>query len=226
MYGWDSDNPTATWGGLLGLLYGHKGLQKYFDKTDFSDGFNIARTRYNMPIPLDNFNDMSERGIEIIDAVVVDAMGGSILGNSWVIPHLNKEIETSAVPKTSVPWATIEDNDTRWIYDGFESDTNWNASGASLTKGYGNCTATLNFSGTAVQYYAYRSPKGGNVSIRIDGVNYGEFGQEDHSSSHGQYYVKIFEKRDLVKGHHTIQITGDQSDTEKTIDMLSIIENP
>ena len=226
MCGWDSDNPTATWGGLLGLLYGHKELQKHFDKTDFSDGFNIARTRYNMPIPLDNFNDMSERGIEIIDAVVVDAMGGSILGNSWVIPHLNKEIETSAVPKTSVPWATIEDNDTRWIYDGFESDTNWNASGASLAKGYGNCTATLNFSGTAVQYYAYRSPKGGNVSIRIDGVNYGEFGQEDHSSSHGQYYVKIFEKRDLVKGHHTIQITGDQSDTEKTIDMLSIIENP
>ena len=30
--GWDSDNPTATWGGLLGLLYGHKALEKIFDK--------------------------------------------------------------------------------------------------------------------------------------------------------------------------------------------------
>ncbi|MDC3132757.1 ADP-ribosylglycohydrolase family protein [Flavobacteriaceae bacterium] len=226
MCGWDSDNPTATWGGLLGLLYGHKELQKHFDKTDFSDGFNIARTRFNMPIPLDDFNAMSERGIGIIDAVVVDAMGGSIHGDSWVIPHSNKEIETAAVPKTVIPWTTIEDNDTRWIYDGFESGTNWNASGASLTKGYGNCTATLRFSGTAVQYYAYRSPKGGSVSISIDGVNFGEFSQEDHSSSHGQYYVKIFEKRDLVEGSHTIQITGDQSDTEKTIDMLSIIRNP
>ena len=33
MSGWDSDNPTSTWGGLLGFLYGHKGLQKHFEKT-------------------------------------------------------------------------------------------------------------------------------------------------------------------------------------------------
>ncbi len=225
MCGWDSDNPTATWGGLLGLLYGHKGLQKHFNKTDFSDGFNIARTRYNMPIPLDDFNDMSQRGIDIIDDIVIGAMGGSISGDNWIIPCLNTEIEASSIPETIVPWVTIEDNDSRWIYDGFESQyNNWNASGAYLTKGYANCTATLSFSGTAVQYYAYRSPKGGIVSIRIDGVIYGKFSQENHSSIHGQYYVKIFEKLDLAKGNHTIQITGDENDTEKTIDMLSIIE--
>ena len=27
--GWDSDNPTATWGGLLGFILGKRGLKKY-----------------------------------------------------------------------------------------------------------------------------------------------------------------------------------------------------
>ena len=28
--GWDSDNPTATWGGLLGFMYGKEGVEKTF----------------------------------------------------------------------------------------------------------------------------------------------------------------------------------------------------
>lgn len=223
--GWDSDNPTSTWGGLLGLLYGHEELQSYFNKTDFSDGYNIARTRYNMPIPLDNFTDMSERGIEIIDDIVLGSMGGSIRDNKWIIPGVNSEIVAVQVPETEVPWITIEDNDPRWIYDGFVShDEMWNASGAYLTKGYANCRAEITFTGTAVQYFAYRSPDGGVVNIILDGVPLGEFDLEDQSSIHGQYYVKIFEKLDLAYGSHTIQIVGDKNKTEKTIDMLSIIE--
>ena len=30
--GWDSDNPTATWGGLLGFIIGKDGVEKAFDK--------------------------------------------------------------------------------------------------------------------------------------------------------------------------------------------------
>ncbi|MGB5783519.1 MAG: ADP-ribosylglycohydrolase family protein [Eudoraea sp.] len=142
MSGWDSDNPTATWGGLLGLLYGYKELQVQFNKTDFADGYDIARTRFNMPIPLDNFSDMSERGIGIIDAIVTGAMGGSINGENWIIPEMSSEITAASVPKTKVSWQTIEDNDPRWNYNGFEThNENWNASGATLTKGYANCTA-------------------------------------------------------------------------------------
>jgi len=224
MCGWDSDNPTATWGGLLGLMYGHEELQRHFNKTDFADSYNIARTRFNMPIPLDNFTDMSERGIRIIDAIVVGSMGGRISGDNWIIPEMKSEMVAVLTPKTVVPWITIEDNDPRWIYDGFESHYEyWNASGAFLTKGYSNCSAEITFTGTAIQYYAYRSPSGGIVSISIDGKSYGEFNLENHSGIHGQYYVKIFEKLDLKQGNHTIKIIGDNKQTEKTIDMLSII---
>ena len=227
MSGWDSDNPTATWGGLLGLLYGYKELQVQFNKTDFADGYDIARTRFNMPIPLDNFSDMSERGIGIIDAIVTGGMGGSINGENWIIPEMSSEITAASVPETKVSWKTIEDNDPRWNYNGFEThNENWNASGATLTKGYANCTAELNFNGTAVQYYAYRSPRGGIVSINVDGISYGQFNLEDHSGTHGQYYVKIFEALSLDPGPHTILIVGDAKDTEKTIDMLSILEIP
>ena len=140
---------------------------------------------------------------------------------------MSSDLVAAAVPETFVPWVTIEDNDPRWNYNGFESQHgNWNASGAYLARGYANCTAELTFTGTAVQYYAYRSPKGGRVTIILDGVSYGEFNQENHSSIHGQHYVKIFEKLDLAQGEHTIQIAGDENSSEKTIDMLSIIEGP
>ena len=227
MCGWDSDNPAATWGGLLGLLYGHEGIEKHFNKYDFSNAYNISRTRFKMPIPLDSFDDMAERGLQIIDDIVVTFMGGSIQEDNWLIPVLKSQITAPDIPKTNVPWVTIEDNDPRWHYKGFTTyGENWNASGASLTKGYTNCVATLTFTGTAVQYYAFRSPKGGTMNIVIDDIDYGTFSQENHASEHGQHYVKIFEKLDLSHGKHTFKIVGDEKPTEKTIDMLSIIQNP
>lgn len=225
MCGWDSDNPTSTWGGLLGLLYGHKGLQEHFNKTDFSDDYYIERSRYNMPIPLDNFTNMAKRGIEIIDDIVINEMGGRIEDNTWVFPVIDEPISKVKTPETIVPWVTVEDNDPRWKYDGFETrEGQWNASGATLTFGYKNCNAEITFEGKAVQYYAYRSPNGGIVKIILDGVSYGDFNQENHASEHGQHYIKIFEKLDLKQGKHTLQIIGDSEASEKTIDMLSIIE--
>mgnify|MGYP001820651911 CR=1 FL=1 len=146
MCGWDSDNPTATWGGLLGLMYGHKAMQEHFTKHDFSNSYHIERTRFNMPVPLDNFDDMAERGAQIIDDIVVNIMDGSVQGDRWIIPIQRTQITAQDVPKTNVPWITIEDSDSSWDYKGFTSNSeNWNASGASLTKGYANCAATLTF---------------------------------------------------------------------------------
>lgn len=45
--GQDSDNPTATWGGLLGFMYGFEGLEKHFDYYNFSEKYDINRTRKN-----------------------------------------------------------------------------------------------------------------------------------------------------------------------------------
>ncbi len=226
MCGWDSDNPTATWGGLLGLLYGFEELQMHFGKSDFSTKYNIARTRFNLPKPVDDFVDMADRGIQIIDDIVVKEMAGTLDDNQWIIPAMRAPLKPTPVPRTTVPWITIEDNDPRWVYEGFETTyENWNASGAYLTRGYANCRAQLTFTGSAVQYYAYRSPNGGTVSIILDAKSYGEYSLENHVSPHGQYYVKVFEKLDLPFGDHTIQIIGDDQQTEKTIDMLSIISH-
>ena len=224
MSGWDSDNPTSTWGGLLGLLYGHKELQKHFNKTNFSNLYNIQRSRYKMPKAIDNFTDMAKRGIKIIDKIVIEDMNGKIRANNWIIPIKNNPVKKDKVPFIKVPWIIIEDDDPRWKYDGFKiKKDQWNASGASLSFGFKDCKAEINFYGKAVQYYAYRNSKGGKVTILIDGKNYGEFSLKSDSNKYGQYYIKIFEKLNLNPGKHNLKIIGDSSLKEKTIDMLSII---
>ncbi len=86
--GWDSDNPAATWGGLLGFMHGKKGIGAAFGRT-FSDRFNIHRTRGNFPNDgIDTFHRMADKGLRVIDRVVVDEMSGEIdeARNVWIIP--------------------------------------------------------------------------------------------------------------------------------------------
>jgi hypothetical protein len=86
--GWDSDNPTATWGGLIGFMIGGKGIEKAFGRR-FSNRFNIHRTRQNFPGDgIDTFENMAEKGIRITDIVVREKLGGTvdIKNNSWTIP--------------------------------------------------------------------------------------------------------------------------------------------
>jgi len=86
--GWDSDNPAATWGGLLGFMHGKEGLERAFGRK-FSDRFNIHRTRGNFPNDgIDSFPAMAKKGMYVIDRVVQQEMGGGIdLENDrWLIP--------------------------------------------------------------------------------------------------------------------------------------------
>ena len=41
------DNPTATWGGLLGFILGKKKIMKIFNNYNISDDYWIHRTRRN-----------------------------------------------------------------------------------------------------------------------------------------------------------------------------------
>ncbi len=86
--GWDSDNPTATWGGLLGFMMGGAAVDAAFGG-ELSHQFNIHRTRQNFPNDgLDNFDNMAQTGVGIIDQVVLEHMGGRLdTGlNIWCIP--------------------------------------------------------------------------------------------------------------------------------------------
>ena len=86
--GWDSDNPTATWGGMLGFMLGKAGVEEAFGQT-FSNRFHIHRTRQNFPGDgMDTFEQMAEKGLAIVDRVVEEEMGGTVdvEKNVWIIP--------------------------------------------------------------------------------------------------------------------------------------------
>ncbi len=86
--GWDSDNPTATWGGMLGFMIGKKGVEKAFGQK-FAEKFNIHRTRVGFANNgIDDFQSMAAKGVYIVDRVVQEELGGGIdlASNSWYIP--------------------------------------------------------------------------------------------------------------------------------------------
>jgi len=92
--GWDSDNPTATWGGLLGFMSGKDGIERAFSK-EFSNRFNIHRTRVGFANDgIDTFENMAQKGIWIIDRVVQEEMKGGVdlKNNLWYIPMTNSVV--------------------------------------------------------------------------------------------------------------------------------------
>lgn len=92
--GWDSDNPTATWGGLIGFIIGKKGIENAFLR-QFSNRFNIHRTRQNFKNDgIDTFSNMASNGLLVIDEVVTKEMGGRVNHENdvWIIPT-NKTID-------------------------------------------------------------------------------------------------------------------------------------
>ena len=87
--GWDADNPTATWGGLLGFVMGKQAVELSFGQK-LSSQFNIHRTRQNFPNNgLDNFENMARTGLSIIDRVITEEAGGGVdlQENVWYIPQ-------------------------------------------------------------------------------------------------------------------------------------------
>ncbi len=99
--GWDSDNPTATWGGLLGFMLGRDGVEKQFPDKNLSGLYSISRTRVNFPDRTpnqkgdDSFVLMADRGIEIVDRVVTEEMGGRVDTEKgvWIIPGTEAKVE-------------------------------------------------------------------------------------------------------------------------------------
>ena len=74
--GWDSDNPAATWGGLLGFILGVDALEAVFDHS-FSDSYWIHRTRRGFPDRTpgldgeDSLPLMAARGVNVVNKVLL-----------------------------------------------------------------------------------------------------------------------------------------------------------
>jgi len=76
---------------LLGFLYGYDGVKQAYDEYDFNDTYWIVRTRVNFDPDWDTFTVLGERGVGIIDRVVVEQMSGSIKNDTWLIPMMDDE---------------------------------------------------------------------------------------------------------------------------------------
>jgi hypothetical protein len=98
--GWDSDNPAATWGGMLGFILGKKAIEAQFNR-QFSDTFYIHRTRGGFDNGgVDHFADMATRGISIVDQVVSQLNGGKVdkQKQQWHIPLMPDAIKPATLP--------------------------------------------------------------------------------------------------------------------------------
>jgi ADP-ribosylglycohydrolase len=83
--GWDSDNPTATWGGLIGFMLGRDGVEEAFGRP-LPDGFNIHRTRGGFDMAIDSFPQMAARGVSVVDRVIAEMTEGLIEDDAWHVP--------------------------------------------------------------------------------------------------------------------------------------------
>lgn len=91
--GWDSDNGTATMGGLLGLMLGRAGVEAQFPGVPLSNRYWISRTRDGLPDYLpgdpaaeDTFALMSQRMIPLVERTIRDAGGLVAEDGEWLLP--------------------------------------------------------------------------------------------------------------------------------------------
>ena len=94
--GWDSDNGTATMGGLLGLMLGYDALVAQFPDRDIADRYHSYHTRDDLPDYLpddsqaeDSFTMMAARMIPLVEANIM-AAGGQVDDNNWVLPPISE----------------------------------------------------------------------------------------------------------------------------------------
>ena len=136
--GQDSDNPTATWGGLLGFMYGFDSIQDHFNKYDFSEFYNINRTRVNFGDTLDTFSGMARRFISLVNKVIIEEIRGKVTDEFWIIDKpLNKNYYLSSTNgmddgdgTIDRPWSSLNKIDKYVFNPGdsilFQRGSHWN----------------------------------------------------------------------------------------------------
>jgi hypothetical protein len=95
LWGWDSDNATATLGGLFGLMRGTQAVLDAFPDQNISDRYWVTRTRDNLPDYLiadpaadDTFTLMAQRMVTSVERVIIESGGKTDRATgTWVLPR-------------------------------------------------------------------------------------------------------------------------------------------
>ena len=88
-------------------MLGRKNVERAFEQDDLSETYWISRTRRNFPDRTpemageDTFPLMAERGIYIIDRVVIEELGGGVdlEKNVWYIPDNGGDFSPAKLPQ-------------------------------------------------------------------------------------------------------------------------------
>ena len=76
---------AATWGGMLGFIYGADDIKKLFE-VEMSEKYNIHRTRINFSNDgIDDFKNMALKSMRIIEKVVTEKLNGKSDNNKLVL---------------------------------------------------------------------------------------------------------------------------------------------
>jgi hypothetical protein len=91
--GWDSDNGTATMGGLLGLLHGEAWVRAELSRAGLeglSDRYRIARTRVAFPQEIYTLEEIAALALPRVDESLRET-GGAITGDRYEAPRLSED---------------------------------------------------------------------------------------------------------------------------------------
>ena len=98
--GWDSDNGTATMGGLLGLMLGLQRLAEQFPGEEMSDRYDMAGMRDNLPdhapddsVAEDNFTLLAGRMLDLVEKNISDNGGSVTDDQAWDLPVMSETVD-------------------------------------------------------------------------------------------------------------------------------------
>jgi hypothetical protein len=117
---------------------------------------------------------------------------------NWVTSELATVAGVSAT--------TFEDSAAGWIWNGWNTITNSNASGGSLRGGAQlGASGTYRFTGTGVEVYTAKGPGNGTIEILINGVSQGLYSLDNPVDAFQQL---VFAFKGLPNVEHTLQIVA------------------
>jgi len=87
--GWDSDNGTASMGGLLGLLNGTQYVRDAFPDRELSMSYYIGRSRVGFDPNVVDFEDIADRMLPLVTQAICEAGGSVREDGRYTLPGLD-----------------------------------------------------------------------------------------------------------------------------------------